>query len=227
MLCLKSDLMRSLDGKDNTIFPDSDLFNPYTPDANQRSQFQLPLSIKDSATDTHGQLTAKFLSDIFDYVEVGSGANQKVVDTQGTPHLSEDLIGKITPKFKRECINGRSVSCFLCPSLPSEFLARAYSLDEAIDEAIKFFEDCDGEICSFFAAFLKDLARDFYDKGLDRTSLDTSIALVFGNKTTIGQVCSFARGLDDGAVDDIPGFCCLDAPYQAPDWGEKVRNTVE
>ncbi len=53
---------------------------------------------------------------------------------------------------------------------------------------------------------------------------DTSIALVFGNKTTIGQVCAFAQGLISNTVTSIPGFCCLDAPYQinTNEWGEKV-----
>ena len=60
----------------------------------------------------------------------------------------------------------------------------------------------------------------------DMDSFDTSIALVFGNKTTIGQVCSFAKGLTSTIVSSIPGFCCLDAPYQskAEEWGEKVRS---
>ncbi len=55
---------------------------------------------------------------------------------------------------------------------------------------------------------------------------DTSIALVFGNKTTIGQVCSFAKGLASKTVTNIPGFCCLDAPYQSKieEWGEKVSS---
>ena len=52
---------------------------------------------------------------------------------------------------------------------------------------------------------------------------DNSIALIFGNKTTIGQVCSFAQGLESATVNTIPGFCCLDAPYQSKEhWGEKV-----
>ena len=60
----------------------------------------------------------------------------------------------------------------------------------------------------------------------DMDSFDTSIALIFGNKTTIGQVCSFAKGLTSTIVSIIPGFCCLDAPYQskAEEWGEKVRS---
>ena len=60
----------------------------------------------------------------------------------------------------------------------------------------------------------------------DMDFFDTSIALVFGNKTTIGQVCSFAKGLTSTIVSSIPGFCCLDAPYQskAEEWGEKARS---
>lgn len=54
------------------------------------------------------------------------------------------------------------------------------------------------------------------------TFFDESIALLFGNKTTIGQVCSYSRGLESQTVEDTPGFCCLDAPYEAQDWGETV-----
>jgi hypothetical protein len=55
---------------------------------------------------------------------------------------------------------------------------------------------------------------------------DNAIALVFGNKTTIGQVCSFATGLTSTIISSIPGFCCLDAPYQSKveEWGEKVSS---
>ncbi len=56
--------------------------------------------------------------------------------------------------------------------------------------------------------------------------LDSSIALAFGNGTTIGQVCSFSKGLTSRIVTNIPGFCCLDAPYQSTneEWGEKVSS---
>jgi len=52
--------------------------------------------------------------------------------------------------------------------------------------------------------------------------LDESIAFLFGNGTTIGQVCSYAKGLESKKVETIPGFCCLDAPYEAQDWGQTV-----
>ena len=59
-----------------------------------------------------------------------------------------------------------------------------------------------------------------------RSSLDASIAAIFGEKTSLGQVCSYAQGLKDGNVTTVPGFCCLDAPYEADYWGELVRNIL-
>ena len=61
---------------------------------------------------------------------------------------------------------------------------------------------------------------------LNMDIFDVAIALVFGNKTTIGQVCSFAKGLASNTETNIPGFCCLDAPYQSKieEWGEKVSS---
>jgi hypothetical protein len=66
--------------------------------------------------------------------------------------------------------------------------------------------------------------RAQFQKTMDM--FDSSIALVFGNKTTIGQVCSFAKGLTSKTVTTVPGFCCLDAPYQSKieEWGEKVSS---
>ena len=53
---------------------------------------------------------------------------------------------------------------------------------------------------------------------------DDSIALLFGNGTTIGQVCSYSKGLEEEVVENVPGFCCMDAPYEANDWGENGQN---
>ncbi len=71
---------------------------------------------------------------------------------------------------------------------------------------------------------IKQLLNTQVSRNLTVDLLDTSIALVFGNKTTVGQVCSFAKGLQLNKVTKIPGFCCLDAPYQSKieEWGEKV-----
>jgi hypothetical protein len=76
-------------------------------------------------------------------------------------------------------------------------------------------------------AELQTRQADFFDTGLSMDSIDKSISLVFGDKTTIGQVCAYSKGLTstNKTVIDIPGFCCLDAPYKArtEEWGEKVR----
>jgi len=53
----------------------------------------------------------------------------------------------------------------------------------------------------------------------DFEPLDKGIELVFGDKASVGLICSFADSLQEGK--GIPGRCCLDAPYQtsAP-WGQ-------
>ena len=33
-------------------------------------------------------------------------------------------------------------------------------------------------------------------------------------------------GIEEDVVEDVPGFCCSDAPYEANDWGEVVRFVV-
>ena len=73
-------------------------------------------------------------------------------------------------------------------------------------------DDCKTQLKTQF-----NMTNDLFDK---------AIALVFGEKTTIGQVCSFAKGLASNTVTAIPGFCCLDAPYQSKieEWGEKVSS---
>jgi hypothetical protein len=50
--------------------------------------------------------------------------------------------------------------------------------------------------------------------GVSRYSFDKAIDLLFGKGTTIGQVCSFSKGMDSDLVDDAPGFCCLDEPSE-------------
>ncbi|KAL3778621.1 hypothetical protein ACHAW5_005068 [Stephanodiscus triporus] len=50
---------------------------------------------------------------------------------------------------------------------------------------------------------------------------DNTVAFLFGNKTTPGQVCAYNKALSEKKVTDISGFCCIDAPYESVDWGEK------
>ena len=64
-------------------------------------------------------------------------------------------------------------------------------------------------------------------EGIAIDTLDTSMALLFGNKTTVGQVCGYSKGLEISgtALDGVHGFCCGDAPYQNDYWGELVSPT--
>ena len=75
-------------------------------------------------------------------------------------------------------------------------------------------------------ALLQQILSTKSNQGFARSALDDSIALVFGNKTTIGSVCSYSRALEEELVDNIPGFCCLDAPYESNNWGETVSKRI-
>ena len=85
-LLLKSDLVKSLTSEDHQIFSYSnDMYNPYAPGPNALNQFNLPLTIKDDATDEHGQIEAEFLDQIFDYISVGSDSDgEELIDTGDT-----------------------------------------------------------------------------------------------------------------------------------------------
>ena len=64
---------------------------------------------------------------------------------------------------------------------------------------------------------------------------DTMTNLLFGNKTTIGQVCSYAHAMttvvdetkNEMLANDLPGFCCLDSPDDTEWWGEKYSCNLE
>ena len=87
------------------------------------------------------------------------------------------------------------------------------------------YDYCYDPFCEDQLADLKALQVGLSNEGLtSSTFFDESIALLFGNGTTIGQVCAYSKGLELDTVDDVPGFCCQDAPYEAQDWGETVSN---
>lgn len=65
---------------------------------------------------------------------------------------------------------------------------------------------------------------EYTTKFLDFT--DTMSTLMFGKETTIGQMCSYAKALDEDFVTTLPGYCCLDAPYQGNVWGETVSDVI-
>ena len=53
-------------------------------------------------------------------------------------------------------------------------------------------------------------------------TIDKVSGILFGEETTTGQICTFAKALKDGAVNDLPGYCCLDSPDDTKLWGEQV-----
>ena len=165
------------------------------------------MSINDGGrvVDGHGQILdqSAFLDQVYNYINVGDSDGIKIVD--GTPIFSAGLKSK---------------------------LIEVYTLGENIEDMIEDYEkrvekeDAGPvkELCKLILAILKDLRATLSNQGLVRSQLDTSIALLFGNKTTIGQVCSYSKALEEGMVDNMPGFCCLDAPYEADAWGETVSD---
>ena len=106
------------------------------------------------------------LDDIFEYVSIGSSTGLTSTDNSLGTSLKTDL-------------------------------THAYFYDQYIDERIKYYEECaenddntdeQKNECIAEGDNLKVTRSEFTSKGFDRSTLDTSIALVFGNKTTIGQV---------------------------------------
>ena len=146
--------------------------------------------------DDHGHIVVKHLDKIFKYVELGTGTMELENNDDSTPQFNKQL---------------------------KDFLVSAYATSESLAEQAKFWSDSDFPGSDALADSYEMILAINANQGFDRSSLDTSIALIFGNQTTVGQVCAYARGLEDGTVDDMPGFCCLDAPYESIDWGEKVR----
>ena len=141
----------------------------------------------------NGRITVKYLDEIFKYVEISGISDAELDDDSGTPHFKEAL---------------------------KKFLVSTYATSESLSALVNFLDENNFEALANVYEYMLELNAE---QGFDRSSLDTSIALIFGNSTTVGQVCAYARGLEDGTVDDMPGFCCLDAPYELDDWGEKVR----
>ena len=174
--------------------------NPYTPESS--TKFEIPVDIADTidAIDDHGQLNSEFLDEVFEYIEISDSGIQYDGNTPDfTAPLREDL-------------------------------ANIYWIAQLVNDLIERYEDCEDDddsdiaaFCTVMVNFLEGIRDTLIARGLTRDRLDTSVSLLVGNKTTIGQVCSFARGLEDKIVDDLPGFCCLDAPYEVRDDEENTH----
>lgn len=62
----------------------------------------------------------------------------------------------------------------------------------------------------------------------DLWKLDASLSVLFGKKTTMGQICSYAKAVDVNLIDSLPGYCCLDKPSEINvGWGEKFSCLYE
>ena len=71
------------------------------------------------------------------------------------------------------------------------------------------YDYCYDPFCSQQLERLEVIRSELSNEGIDSVAvLDESIELLFGNKTTIGQICAYSKGLEEVTVDDIPGFCC-------------------
>ena len=187
-------------------------FHPYASSSSVSHQFHIPISIDAGDTNKHGQLQALYLDQIFHYVAVDTSNGQiSFHEPISEPHLSTRLKKWLASRFmERDLFDAQYQYFKKCSD----------NGDKKCSNDVKDFECRD---CVDNFEKLQTQKKDWFDQGLGITSLDNSIALIFGTKTTIGQVCSFVKGLRDGTVVDVPGFCCLDAPYSSSDWGEKVR----
>ena len=88
------------------------------------------------------------------------------------------------------------------------------------------FTFADYQLRSFSQRFENGYVFDeIEDIHTDISSMTTMADLLFGTETSIGQVCAYARALEDGDVTDLPGYCCLDVPVDTIYWGEQVRST--
>jgi len=200
------------------IFSDNVGTNAYAPD--NSNQFQLPLRLNGNALDEHGQIKSDsaFLDKAFFYQPVGK--SNGIDDSGATPMFSTNLDTLLVESYAK-----------------GVDLVLEIEKEEELLEKEKEKNPCDGA-CKAEIDRLKVLIKDYEEQletltnqGLVRSQLDDSIALLYGNKTTIGQVCSYAKGLEvdsagESIVDGTPGFCCLDAPYESNAWGETVSNVV-
>jgi hypothetical protein len=76
-------------------------------------------------------------------------------------------------------------------------------------------------------------ARTLFFSGLSAITdldidFDVASALVFGNGTSVGEICSIADAVTANNESTIPGNCCIDAPLASSDqnWGSKVSSLV-
>lgn len=204
------------------------LTNPFTPDHDKLEQLKLPIRLQGvqlGGKDEYGKLISKYLDEIMKYVKIGDVGEGEILEGDHRTKISEKLRSRLVKDHADAHYASLMVEYFGKSDTPEKGDLKKGSKWEEEGEVTK------GTKKEEFERVLK----KYVSKGKDRSALDTSIALLFGNETSIGQICSYAKGLKDGKVDNLPGFCCLDAPYEDPppdhhqsggNWGELVRLLV-
>jgi len=185
--------------------------NPYV----DGDTLSIPLGIQRAARDDKGQVNETTLN-LFRNVTLGKDEGN-VVDDGGNVTFSVGLKAHLLDLYVKNGEQQANADELFDPNAWIDLLPNINSTNaKDIEEAkIKAREEYDEKIAAA-KVYLAEAAKN----GQRVTSLDTSIALVFGNKTTIGQVCSYSQGMDTDEEDALPGYCCMDAPYESDYWGE-------
>jgi hypothetical protein len=237
LFVLQGDIGKQLSIGDNftSLFTDVNrLQNPFS----SSLKLSLPDSYKEVEKDEHGKGNMAFLDTSFKFLDFNAsnfdGGELLVVDnktTTFTKELKTNLVASIAiNEFFEDIVENNGKDLSFLDDTGGVFVVKSYFSDiDEIQEVLKggelkgkfWIKNGDDEYIWKTKPTLAEPQRRF-----TRSFLDASIAAIFGEKTSIGQVCSYAQGLKDGNVTTVPGFCCLDAPYEADYWGELVRNIL-
>jgi hypothetical protein len=107
-----------------------------------------------------------------------------------------------------------------CPFCRDNFLPGTCLLKDATVEEKEEYELKEGPECQRKCQLEK---SDGYYNAITR-----GIELVFGDKPSVGFICSVKEAVIIYGK-DLPGYCCLDAPYQLniSNWGNAVSVEIE
>lgn len=102
-------------------------------------------------------------------------------------------------------------------SLPTACNDLQFGLSIFVSGFLLFDSGCDTSTCG-----LTDVNSPV--ENIDVESFDQASTLVFGEETSIGLVCKFAEVAKAAAADEdfLPGYCCLDSPFEVDAWGTRV-----
>jgi hypothetical protein len=83
-------------------------------------------------------------------------------------------------------------------------------------------EDGDGEHAACKKKCQTEIYADYYDR------ITKGFELVFGNRPSVGFICGIKEAVVNHQA-DLPGYCCMDAPFQLDNanWGNEVSVELE